>query len=417
MSRILYSTAIYIYGALIRIAALFHPKARAFIRGRKNWTSELKELTGNNDDWIWIHCSSLGEFEQGRPVIEKIKKEHPGQAILLSFFSPSGYEVKKDYEHADAVVYMPLDTARNARRFVNIVKPRATLFIKYEFWYHHLRHLHKAGIPIYLISASFRKSQIFFRWYGGFFRRMLTFYDTIFVQDNRSAKLLSGINTDTRISGDTRFDRVWEITHENWPGNDVRYFAEQAGKVLVAGSTWLPDEEIIENNLEHFPDMKLILAPHETDQTRIVKIQDIFRNHQLCCLSASDPENLKNCRILIVDSIGHLAKIYRYADFAYIGGGFGKGIHNTLEAACYGLPVIFGPNHQRFNEAGELIRNNAAFSINSAEDLHATLEKLYVQKKRKTAGENARNYVKNNLGASEKILRTLEKSDVFSSQI
>jgi 3-deoxy-D-manno-octulosonic-acid transferase len=413
MARLIYSTSIYVYSLLIRLAALFYPKAKSFIRGRKNWENKLQSIAGLSDRWLWVHCSSLGEFEQGRPVIEKIRREHPEMSILLTFFSPSGYKVRKDYKHADAVMYMPLDTKRNARRFIEILQPRASLFIKYEFWYHHLKALHRSGIPVFLISAVFRPSQVFFKWYGGFFRRMLRFYDTIFVQDKQSESLLNGIHTETSISGDTRFDRVWEITHEAYKNDIPEAFSQEGKLILVAGSTWIPDETILEKALHAFPDMKLILAPHETDTNRIEKVEGIFASHQTCMFSQADLKSIKHCRVLIIDSMGFLSKIYRYGDFAYIGGGFGKGIHNTLEAACYGIPVIFGPNFQRFNEAKELMQQEAAFSIDSESELIRRINKLVDDNYRQTAGEKALNYVKNKRGASQKILEALQKSDVF----
>ena len=413
MARLIYSTSIYVYSLLIRLAALFYPKAKSFIRGRKNWESKLQSIAGLSDRWLWVHCSSLGEFEQGRPVIEKIRREHPDISILLTFFSPSGFKVRKNYEHADAVMYMPMDTRRNARKFVKILKPRASLFIKYEFWYHHLKALHASGIPVFLISAVFRPSQVFFKWYGVFFRRMLRFYTTIFVQDEQSKTLLKGIHTETKISGDTRFDRVWEITHETCHNNLLEAFSKDNKRILVAGSTWIPDETILEKALHAFPDMKLILAPHETDTSRIEKVAGIFASHQTCVFSRADLKHITNCRVLIIDSMGFLSKLYRYGDFAYIGGGFGKGIHNTLEAACYGIPVIFGPNYQRFNEAKELMQQEAAFSIVSEAELIHRLKMLVDDNFRQTAGENALTYVKNKRGASQKILHALQKSDVF----
>ncbi|MFO7789547.1 MAG: 3-deoxy-D-manno-octulosonic acid transferase [Bacteroidota bacterium] len=414
MAKILYTTGIFFYGLAIRMAAIFNPKAKDFIRGRKSWTQKLKSITGKNENWIWIHCSSLGEFEQGRPVIEKIKKAYPGQPVLLSFFSPSGYKAKKDYPMVDAVVYMPLDTPGNAKRFVKILNPALVIFIKYEFWYHHLNQLYKNKIPVYLISAAFRKSQVFFKWYGGIFRKMLAMYNTIFLQDDFSEALINRIaETETMVCGDTRFDRVKEISQVPFNNDILEAFAQDQEMVLIAGSTWPPDENIISESFDANAGIKVIIAPHEINDNHLNKIRDFFKNKKISFFTNTTTEEASNSEILVLDTIGLLSRIYRYGHMAYVGGGFGSGIHNVLEPASYQLPVVFGPNHYRFIEAKELINAGAAFPVNNHAELSSLINKCKDLTFRKKCHENARKYIQKKSGATDKIFHVLEKSDVF----
>ncbi len=404
---LLYDLAIHIYGDAISLAALYNPKAKAWVKGRKDWSEHLQSAVSSRqsaagsqqtsditkhstlnikhstlEDIAWFHCASLGEFEQGRPVIEAFRKEHPEWKILLTFFSPSGYDIRKNYEGADWVFYLPLDTPGNARRFVETVNPGLVVFVKYEFWFRFLQVLSKKKIPVYVISANFRPDHHFFRWYGGWARKQLNKVTRFFVQDEPSAQLLraKGIEQVT-VSGDTRFDRVAAIaaTVKEFPL--VKRFCG-GEPVFLAGSTWPQDEELILQLVEKLGDrVKFIIAPHEVGRERLEGLKFAVPSSQFAVRSSqSEPgtgnhkpgtvlfsvlteENATSARVLIVDGIGYLAHLYQYATIAYIGGGFGAGIHNVLEAATFGKPVIFGPKYHKFREAAELIKAGGAFCI------------------------------------------------------
>lgn len=364
MSAAIYWLAIRCYAIILRIAALFNPKAKLFVRGRKGLLASMRyALIEERRPRIWMHCASLGEFEQGRPLLEKLRKKHPGYAIVLTFFSPSGYEVRKHYEGADYIFYLPLDSFFNAKRFLKIVQPKVCIFVKYEFWYFYLLQAARQDIPAILISAIFRKSQPFFQWYGRLHRRMLHCFTHIFVQDAESVQLLGKIGIeDVTIAGDTRFDRVTEaiIEQKELPIADV--FSKGAN-ILVAGSTWAEDEHALNKLMSLLPaDWKLILAPHEIHEAHISEIEKLFGD---VTVRWSQWNEGNNKRILIVDKIGLLLQLYRYGKAAWIGGGFGtKGLHNVLEAAVYGIPVVFGPNYQKSREARELVSSSAAIVIN-----------------------------------------------------
>jgi 3-deoxy-D-manno-octulosonic-acid transferase len=404
----LYNTGIFFYRLFIFIASVNgNKKAKQWIEGRKDWRKKLKETTsGSTQKKIWFHCSSLGEFEQGRPVIEKIKKDFPAHQIVLTFFSPSGYEIRKNYQGADLIMYLPLDTASNANEFISLINPKAVFFIKYEFWHHYLSVLKQKNIPVFFISSNFRPGQIFFRSYGMFFKNMLKKITCLMVQNNQSARLLTeaGI-TNFIISGDTRFDRVTEISASPLPLPIAEKFAD--GKtIIIAGSTWPEDENILLAVFTKLPgSLKLIIAPHETNPEHIEslksKAEHLAGKDNVCTYSNTD----EKAKILIVDSIGLLSSLYQYGSIAWIGGGFGAGIHNTLEAAAFGIPVIFGPNYGKFNEAIELIQEGGAFSVHNETEASEKMTKLLQdQNFRNSSGQIAKKYIEKNKGATKKII-------------
>ncbi|MCC8019607.1 MAG: 3-deoxy-D-manno-octulosonic acid transferase [Rikenellaceae bacterium] len=406
---LLYNIGIWLYGLAIRLAAPFNAKAREWVRGRKGWREKVGGLFRNGDRVIWIHCASLGEFEQGRPVMERIRGEHPEYKILLTFFSPSGYRIRKDYEHADAVVYLPLDTPRNVRRFLDALRPEMAVFVKYEFWLNYLSELGRRGIGTYIISAIFRPDSVFFRPYGGMFRRALGTFSTIFVQNRESKELLEGIGiTNAVLSGDTRFDRVAEIPDTAGDVPVARRFTAGGGDVLVAGSTWPHDEELLASLLSDRAGLKVIMAPHEIEPERIERLISAFPESAVRYTACDGQTDMARYRILIIDTIGLLSSVYRYGKYAYVGGGFGAGIHNTLEAATYGLPVAFGPNYSKFREAKELIALGAAVSVSTVDELVGWYDslteapRLYADAKAK-----ALSYIAANKGASDTIMSVI----------
>lgn len=404
--KIIYSTGIYLYGIAIFIASLFNEKARLLRNGQHNAFKLLKEKVDPNAQYVWFHAASLGEFEQGRPVMEQLKKEQPDIKILLTFFSPSGYEIRKNYTGADIVSYLPLDIPGNAWSFVNLVKPSKAIFIKYEFWPNYLLALKAANVPVYSISAIFRQDQVFFKSYGKWYKNLLATFQHIFVQDKVSLELLEEHNIrNASVCGDTRFDRVYDLFSQTKQLPLIEEFVKNTEKVIVAGSTWPKDEELLVRYLKLHPDVKLILVPHEVHYAHISEISKLL-DGKFVRYSEATGENVKTTNCLVVDVIGILSSIYRYANVAYIGGGFGVGIHNTLEAAVYGIPVVFGPNYQKFREAKELIAVGGAFSISNYVVLEAQLDALF---KDKEAGKMAGEYVKNNTGATELILKEIVK--------
>ncbi len=424
--RLLYNIGIRLYLCITAIAGWFNPKAKLFYNGQKGIIARIKQQIEHSQPIIWVHCSSVGEFEQARPIIEWYKKERKEYKILLTFFSPSGYELRKKYEHADWIFYLPIDTTRNARMFIETVKPVKAIFIKYEFWYNYLTQLKKNSIETYIVAAIFRPSQSFFKWYGGFFRKMLGCYTRFFVQDEQSAALLKsiGISDNVMICGDTRFDRVYEITHNSKQFPVIEKFTEGAF-TFVTGSSWEPDEKIIAEAMKHFAGMKLVIAPHEIGKERIAAIEECFKEYKAIRFSsyrerfanaASVAElDEKTCReleeanVLIIDCIGILSSIYRYGKFAYIGGGFGVGIHNILEAATYGCPVIFGPNYMKFKEARDLIELSGAKSVHNVSELYSLLKTFAnVPDVLKQKGEICGKYVQSNLGATKKVIEVIE---------
>ena len=400
----LYNIAIYIYGVLIYLASLFSEKARKLRIGQLEAFKLLEDEIEPEAQYVWFHAASLGEFEQGRPVIEQLKKEQPDTKILLTFFSPSGYDVRKDYKGANIVSYLPLDTPGNAKRFVKLVNPSKAIFIKYEFWPNYLQALNALKVPVFSISSIFRSEQVFFKWYGKWYCNLLSTFKHIFVQDKISLEILQshGIKN-VSVAGDTRFDRVVDLAKQAKSIPLVEAYVKDAKKVIVAGSSWPKDEELLVRYLKEHMDVKLILVPHEIHEAHLSGIFKLLDNNFIRYTQADDSK-IQNCKCLIVDTIGLLSSIYRYANVAYIGGGFGVGIHNTLEAAVYDVPVVFGPNYQKFREARELISAGGAFSIKDYETFEAQLDKLFIENK---AGKMAGEYVRKNTGATNMIIKTL----------
>ena len=406
-----YKLSLRLYWLGIFIASFFNKKAKQWIEGRKNWKSNADKLNFSKGKRIWFHCASLGEFEQARPVIEKVKSENANSVIILTFFSPSGYEVRKNYESADFVTYLPLDTKQNAKDFLDFVKPDVVLFVKYEFWYHFLNEPKQKNVPIILFSAAFRKEQIFFKWYGGLFRTMLNMFSKIFVQSKESSDLLSSIGIESEVAYDTRFDRVHQIAedHQSFPA--IERF-KIGSKLLVAGSTWHKDEELIQQCIHDdlLRDYKYIIAPHQRDLNRISALRKKLKVR--CTLfSELTLQNAGETDVVIVDTIGNLASLYAYAEIAYIGGGFNAGVHNVLEAAVYGMPIIFGPRYQKSLEAIELKKLFSAFDISSYKDFKCTLASLTGgdQRREMFAGLKAKQYVKDNLGGTDIIFSYLQQ--------
>ena len=410
----LYNIGIRLYSFAIGIAAFFNPKAKLWREGRKKQFVRLqKALEGNQAPVIWFHTSSLGEFEQGRPVIEHLKANHPEFKIMLTFFSPSGYEIRKDYDQADYIFYLPLDTKRNAQRFLNIVRPQAVFFVKYEFWYHFLNETQKAHIPMILFSAIFREQQFFFKPYGRFFRKVIRNYTHIFVQNQISIDLLTHIQVkNVSIAGDTRFDRVKAIADKLEKFPIIEHFINKQ-LTFVIGSSWWRDLAIIVPFLNDFgTPLKTIIAPHEINDSEIERLQDVLtqksiRYSECKKMDLTNTKHLKQLQesdVLILDNVGMLAWLYQYADFAYIGGGFGEGLHNTLEPAVFDTPVLFGKEYDKFQEAIDLVERGGAFSVKDRQELEAVMNDLYFNEdKRAKAAKVCTDYVLENLGSSDKI--------------
>ena len=403
----IYNFGIYSYKQLVALAGIRNAKARKLTRGQKGVFDYLAQKARPQGGYLWIHASSLGEFEQGRPLIEAIRKARPDTPILLTFFSPSGYEVRKNYEGADLVCYLPFDLPGNVKRFLDITRPTQAIFIKYEFWANYLNELKRREIPTYIISAIFRPNQIFFRFYGGYFRRILRNFTHLYIQNEQSRQLLAGIGiTNVSVVGDTRFDRVSDIRRSAKNLPLVETFA-QGKKILVAGSSWPKDEEFLIDYFNRHDDIKLILAPHEIHESHLAFIESRLQRPALRYTRAT-PERVASCDCLIIDCFGLLSSIYRYGTLAYVGGGFGAGIHNIAKAAVYDLPVIFGPNHQRFKEAHELIACGGGFAITSGEEFDSLADSLlYDADRLATASHNAGHYIASHTGATRRILQSL----------
>lgn len=406
-----YNLGIYAYTFVIRLISPFHKKAALWVKGRKDIRQQINRIPQSNTRIVWFHAASLGEFEQGRPVMEALKKKEPATRILLTFFSPSGYEVRKNYAGADYILYLPSDTPRHARQWVEHIRPDAAVFIKYEFWYNYLHQLHQHHIPTYLISALFRKEQPFFKAWGGLHRRMLRYFTRLFVQDEESVRLLASIGiTATQKTGDTRFDRVKQIADAAQRIEKVEKFLGQAPAV-VCGSTWPPDEDILTDYINHdHSAFKWIIAPHEIGENHLRTLTAKCKRKLV--RYTNEDARFEEADVLVIDCIGLLSSVYRYGQIAYIGGGFGTGIHNTLEAAVYGIPVIFGPKYQKFNEAVDLIREGGGFSIHNAAEFKELSDRfIQTPEATRAAGEKARLYVNSRLGATQIITDTLLKSE------
>ena len=411
----MYSLAIHFYAFIIALISPFHKKARIMRLGQWKTNSILREKIDRNAKYIWFHASSLGEFEQGRPMMEKIKAEHPEYKILLTFFSPSGYEVSKNYNWVDVFCYLPFDTPYRVKKFLNLANPSIAVFIKYEFWGNYLQELKHRNIPVYIISSIFRRDQLFFQWFGYPYRKMLYCFTHLFVQDDRSAALLKEFGiTNVTVTGDTRFDRVLDVRNQARELSPVEHFVCEGGKekrlTLVAGSSWPQDEEILIPYFNEHPEMKLIIAPHEIHREHLMYIESLLKRPSVRLSDVFHDQSLaegKDC--LIVDSFGLLSSIYRYGTIAYIGGGFGAGIHNTLEAAVYGIPVLFGPKYHKFKEAKDLIKVGGGFSVSDKQSFCEKMDELLTYHEvLEAAGESAGQFVNGNAGATDKILRIIK---------
>ena len=405
----MYNIVIYIYLIGVAIASCFNKKVKKMWAGERQALKVLREKVDTNARYIWFHAASLGEFEQGRPLMEYLRKTHPEYKILLTFFSPSGYEVRKNYEGADIICYLPLDTIRNARRFLRAIKPVMAFFIKYEFWYNYLHILQHRGVPTYSVSSIFRPDQIFFQWYGKGYGRVLKCFTHFFVQNIESKNLLAKLDIhDVEVVGDTRFDRVLQIKEASKQLPIVEKFTENTSKVFIAGSSWLPDEEVFLKYFNLHKDWKLIVAPHVIGEDHLAQIFELLKGRRVVRYTEATEENVKDAEVLIIDCFGLLSSIYHYGTISYVGGGFGVGIHNVLEAAVWDIPVIFGPNNKRFQEAQGLIMAGGGFEINdyqSFRDLMMRFEtdEMFLQTSKKHAGE----FVKGRAGATEKIMGSL----------
>ncbi|MDR0974001.1 MAG: 3-deoxy-D-manno-octulosonic acid transferase [Prevotellaceae bacterium] len=403
----LYNIGIYLYDVAVHLMAPFSRKPRKMMKGHWVVYRLIRQQREKDMPYIWFHAASLGEFEQGRPLIERIRALYPHYRILLTFFSPSGYEVRKDYRDADIVCYLPFDKPRNVKKFLDVARPCMAFFIKYEFWKNYLDELNHRCIPAYSISSIFRSDQIFFRWYGSLFRKVLHDFDHLFVQNELSKRYLATVGiTKTTVVGDTRFDRVLQIKEAAKPLPLVEQF-QNGARTLVAGSSWTPDEDLFIPYFNTHPEIKLIIAPHVISENHLVEIIDKLERPYVRYSKATE-KNIRKADCLIIDCFGLLSSIYRYGAIAYIGGGFGDGIHNTLEAAVYNIPVIFGPKHGKFLEATQLMEQGGAFAIKSGTELYELLNRFVAEPEfLKDAGECAGHYVTDNAGATEKILQKI----------
>ncbi len=416
--KFFYNLFINLYTFFIGLAALFNPKAKAWKNGRKGIFKKLKQTIDKNDKIIWFHVASLGEFEQARPVIERIKEQFNNHKILLTFFSPSGYEIRKNYDKADYVFYLPADTPRNAKKFVKIVNPRLAVFVKYEFWFNYIDALYKNKIPLLMISVIFRPSQHFFQFWGIWFKRQLRKVTWFFVQNEESLELLNSIKVKhAEISGDTRFDRVYQIVKENKTIPEIEHFKGDS-PLLVAGSTWPADEDILLYLLKNTPEnFKVVLAPHVVDENHIREIEQKFKAFNPLLFTQFDESGTAPSRVLIINTTGLLAYAYRYATFSYVGGGFGAGIHNLLEPVTYGHPVIFGPNYHKFREAHDLIKVGCGFPVeNKTEALEIVSNLLEDKEKLMLLSGKAKEFVTKNIGATGIIMEKIKEYVIEPSQ-
>lgn len=412
----LYSFFIRLYLLGICLAALRLPKAKAWIAGRRNWLEKLRadstiqQFNDSAQPVIWLHAASLGEFEQGRPVLEELRKKHANCRIVLTFFSPSGYEVRKDWDGADIICYLPIDSAKNAADLIHLIRPSLAVFVKYEFWYHYLAALSAGKIPTILVSAAFRQGQPFFKWWGGLWRKMLGFYDAIFVQDETSAALIKPFVKEIHIAGDTRYDRVSEIAAAAKSFPEIETWRD-GNKIIIAGSTWPEDERLLSKLISHWPpDWKLVIAPHKIDEAHLSSIEAMFENNcvrhsALQQLSPSTTQSFK-APVLLIDNIGMLSSLYRYGDIAWIGGGFNRGgIHNTLEAAVFGLPVIMGPVYQKFVEAVTLAGKGFAFTVTDEDTAGQAVKHLMDDATRESLQRQIKIFVQQQTGATGEIIK------------
>ena len=393
----------------VAIASLFNKKVKKMWAGERQAVKVLKEKVDPEARYIWFHAASLGEFEQGRPLIEHLRETHPEYKILLTFFSPSGYEVRKNYEGADIICYLPLDTIRNAHRFLRAIKPVMAFFIKYEFWYNYLHILQHRGVPTYSVSSIFRPDQIFFQWYGRQYGRVLKCFTHFFVQNMESKALLAKLGiTDVDVVGDTRFDRVLQIKEASKQLPIVEQFTAHAQKVFVAGSSWLPDEEIFIKYFDIHKDWKLIIAPHVISDEHLSQIFELLKGRRVVRYTEATEKNVKDAEVLIIDCFGLLSSIYHYGTVSYVGGGFGVGIHNVLEAAVWDIPVVFGPNNKHFQEAQGLMLVQGGFEIKDYQSFRDLMMRFETDASfLQNAGENAGAFVKSRAGATAKVMENV----------
>ena len=406
----MYNLIIYLYLLGVAVYSRFNEKVRKMWRGEREAFSILKEKVDPQAEYVWFHAASLGEFEQGRPLMEQLRKEHPEYKILLTFFSPSGYEVRKNYEGADIITYLPLDTITNARRFLRLIRPVMAFFIKYEFWYNYLHILKHRGVPVYSVSSIFRPDQIFFKWYGCQYGRVLKCFTHFFVQNEQSKDLLAKIHiNNVTVVGDTRFDRVLQIKEAAKQLPVVEAFTNGAPNVFVAGSSWPPDEEIFIKYFNAHKDWKLIIAPHVIGEDHLKQIERLLEGRRGVRYTEAEKTNaLGDAEVLIINCFGLLSSIYHYGDVAYVGGGFGVGIHNLLEAAVWDVPVFFGPNNQKFQEAQGL-KKSGGFEINNYEEFAAQMDRFAADKAYlKEQGQKAGQFVQGLSGATQKVLANVK---------
>ncbi len=410
----IYNIVIYLVSFFLKGIALFNPKIALFVKGRKNTFSYLQEKLSKEDAVIWIHTASLGEYEQGLPVIEKLKVNYPNHKILVTFFSPSGYEIKKNTSIADFICYLPLDTKYNAKKFITLVNPQLAIFVKYEIWPSFLKALNLKQVPVLLTSAIFNKKQLFFKWYGGFMRNSLSYFTHIFLQDQKSIQLLNSIDIkNTTISGDTRFDRVSEIlTNDN--SLDFMDSFKQKNLCFIAGSTWPQDENLLIQHINSYTSsLKYVIAPHNIKPTHIQELKKAISKKSIL-YSEVNKQNISSYDVLIIDTIGILTKIYSYANIGYVGGGFATGLHNTLEPAVFGMPIIIGPQFDGFKEAKDLVDKKGIIPVTSASDFNLIVDKLYTNAEYcKTTGLINKNYVATNTGASKIILDYIKRQTLL----
>ena len=406
----MYNLIIYLYLLGVAVYSRFNEKVRKMWRGEREAFSILKEKVDPQAEYVWFHAASLGEFEQGRPLMEQLRKEHPEYKILLTFFSPSGYEVRKNYEGADIITYLPLDTITNARRFLRLIRPVMAFFIKYEFWYNYLHILKHRGVPVYSVSSIFRPDQIFFKWYGCQYGRVLKCFTHFFVQNEQSKDLLAKIHiNNVTVVGDTRFDRVLQIKEAAKQLPLVEAFTNGAPNVFVAGSSWPPDEEIFIKYFNAHKDWKLIIAPHVIGEDHLKQIERLLEGRRVVRYTEAEKTNaFGDAEVLIINCFGLLSSIYHYGNVAYVGGGFGVGIHNLLEAAVWDVPVFFGPNNQKFQEAQGL-KKSGGFEINNYEEFAAQMDRFAADKAYlKEQGQKAGQFVQGLSGATQKVLANVK---------
>jgi 3-deoxy-D-manno-octulosonic-acid transferase len=407
MQALLYSFGLNIMEFLASVVAISNPKVRDFVKGRRNAYRLLeKQLNGNTAPLIWVHCSSVGEFEQGRPVIEAFKKKHPEYKSLVSFYSPSGYNAVRDDYLVDFKTYLPIDSKANADTIIRLANPKLAIFVKYEFWHYYIHVLKEHNIPIFSVSAIFRKEQIYFKWYGGFFKNILTNIDSFFVQDKSSAELLNSLGLSSEITGDTRVDRVIQIKESAADLPVIEAFTKGHPTIAV-GSMRKEDLTLIQDLIAAYPKFRFIVAPHEITEYMMAPIESKFN----CIRHSKLSTNNASAQVLIIDNIGMLSRLYRYAQFAYVGGGFSDGIHNILEPAAYEIPVFFGnKDYGRFKEAHDLIAINAGFAIGNLKELAAHLNEFIENEDALSRSRNAlKDYLKRNQGASEKIIKVIDR--------